>query len=63
MLKDKGKDEDPYAEVRRPIAPPGIKIGRGKEYDKNKHRKGEKGLILKELEEIGDELDDNIEIL
>jgi hypothetical protein len=63
MLKEKFKDEDPYSEIRRPVPPSSYPYGIGKEYDKSRNRKKEKDLILKELEEMGDELNENIEIL
>lgn len=63
MVKKDKKTEDPYAEIRREIPPPGYGIGKGREYDKKKHRKRKKEVIRKELEEWEDELDDNIQIL
>ena len=61
MIKDKSKDKitDPYASVRRDIAPPGKVILSKKDYN----RKKEKGDILKELEEMHDEIDKNVQIL
>jgi len=57
--KAKDKIVDPYASVRRDTAPPGKIFLSRKDYN----RKKEKGDILKELEEMHDEIDKNVQIL